>query len=106
MALVADKELVGAFGADGTHEPLGVTVRSWRARRRLDDCDVFTAEHFVERSRELGSRSCMRKRNELIRSANSMARLRATWVAHSPLGCAVTPRRCALRVWISIMNST
>ena len=39
--------------SDGTHEPLGVAVRSWGARRRFDNCDFFTAKEVIERTREL-----------------------------------------------------
>jgi hypothetical protein len=34
----------------------------------------------------LESRSRMRKRNEVIRSPRSMARLRAAWATHCPVG--------------------
>jgi hypothetical protein len=54
VALAADEEPVGAFGANGTYEPFGVAFRSGSARRRFHDCDVFTAKYVIERSRELG----------------------------------------------------
>jgi hypothetical protein len=39
----------------------------------------------------LVSRSRIRNRNELIRSPRSMARLRAAWATHAPVGCAPDP---------------
>jgi hypothetical protein len=35
-----------------------------------------------------------------------MSRLRACCAVHDPVGCAVTPRMCTRRVWISITNKT
>jgi DNA replication protein DnaC len=36
------------------------------------------------------------------RSARSISRLRAAWVVHAPVGCALTPSRCARRQSCSI----
>jgi hypothetical protein len=54
VALVANEKLVGAFGTDGTYEPLRIAVRSWGTRRRPHDCDVLTAKYLIERPLELG----------------------------------------------------
>lgn len=97
---VVDQDAVGALGTDGTHEPLGKTVRSRDPWRRLDDRDVLAAEHGVEARGEL------RVPVPLIRSLRSMARLRAAWVTHGPVGWAVTPRMWTRRVGISITNRT
>lgn len=59
-------------GPGRRHAAGQVGGRAEGARRRLHDCDVFIAEHFVERSRELGVPITDEKRNGLIRSANSM----------------------------------
>src|SRR5262249_5332695 len=54
VVFVGGQDVVGALGADGAHEPLGVTVRPWSSRRCLDDRDVLAAEHGVEAGGELG----------------------------------------------------
>lgn len=54
VAFVVDQDTVGALAADGTHEPLGITVRPGSSRRCLDDRDVLATEHGVEAGGELG----------------------------------------------------
>src|SRR5207244_2814502 len=46
----------------------------------------------------LVSRSRIRKRRSDIASPTAMARLRACWTIHAPLGCAVTPTKWTL--WV------
>jgi hypothetical protein len=77
VVFVGDQDVVGALVVDGAHEPLGVTVRSGSSWRCRDDRDVFAAEHGVEAGGERGVSIADRKRNELIRSPRSMARVRA-----------------------------
>jgi hypothetical protein len=50
------------------------------------------------------SRSRIRTRKALIWSPRSVRRLRAAWVVHAAVGCAVTPSRWTRRVWTSITN--
>src|SRR5258708_4452041 len=52
------------------------------------------------------SRSRIRNLNCPARSPRSIIRLRACWAVQAPVGCAVTPRMCTVRVLISIANST
>ena len=54
VVVVVDQDSIGALGADGAHEPFGITIRSWSPRWRLDDRDVLAGEHPVECRRELG----------------------------------------------------
>jgi hypothetical protein len=54
----------------------------------------------------LRSRSRIRNLSQPARSPRSMSGLRACWAVHSPGGCAVTPRICTRRAWISITNKT
>jgi hypothetical protein len=54
----------------------------------------------------LQSRSRIMNMNRPARSPRSRRRLRACWVVQAPVGCAVTPRMCTARVWISITTST
>jgi hypothetical protein len=53
----------------------------------------------------LASRSRMRNRKRLPLSSSAAVKLRATWVAHAPLGLAVTPRRCTTRLCTSTTKS-
>ena len=54
----------------------------------------------------LASHSRIRNRTGSLRSAKARARLRACWVTHAPLGCAVTLARYSRRVSSSMKNST
>ena len=54
----------------------------------------------------LASRSRMRNRNEPMRPARSMTRLRACWAVQAPSGYWVTPRMCTRWVAIFRTNST
>jgi hypothetical protein len=51
------------------------------------------------------SRSRIRNLNRAACSPRSMSMLRACWAVHAPVGCAVTPRMCTRRVWISITKN-
>jgi hypothetical protein len=53
-----------------------------------------------------GSRSWIRNRSPVMRSPRSMTRLRACCTVHAPVGCALTPARCSLRVPCSMKTST
>ena len=52
------------------------------------------------------SRSRIRNLNWPARVPRSISRLRACWVVHGPVRCAVTPRMCTRRVWVSITWNT
>jgi hypothetical protein len=52
------------------------------------------------------SRSRMMNLNRPARSPRSRRRWRTCWAVQAPVGCAVTPRMCTARVWISITTST
>jgi hypothetical protein len=54
----------------------------------------------------LASRSRMRNLNLSARSLRFISRLRACWVTHSPVGCAVIPAKCTRRVSCSMTNRT
>ncbi len=49
VTFVVDQHPVGALRSDTAHEPLRVTVRSWRPRRNLHRVDALGGEHRVER---------------------------------------------------------
>lgn len=48
VVFVVDQHPVGALRSDTAHEPLRVTVRSWRSRRGLDRVDALGGEHGIE----------------------------------------------------------
>jgi len=48
VLLVQNQQPVEAFRADGAHEPLGHAIGLRRAKRRADDLNSVTAEHFVK----------------------------------------------------------
>jgi hypothetical protein len=50
VALVVDQHPIGALGSDAGGEPFGMTVRPRRSRWSLDDLDVLSREHDVERA--------------------------------------------------------
>jgi hypothetical protein len=52
------------------------------------------------------SRSRIKNLNRPARSPRSISKLRACCAVHAPDGCAVTPRICTARVWISSTTST
>jgi hypothetical protein len=95
VVLVVDQDAVGALGADGAHESLGVTVRAWGQRRCRDDRDVLAAEPTVECPGELG----IPVSDEEAELADPVAQIhgQATGVLsdHCPDGWAVTPIECA-----------
>jgi hypothetical protein len=72
---VDDQKAVEEFAADGACEAFGDRVRSWRARRCLDDLDVGGGECAVAVADE-----DRRRRWALSRS---MSRLRACWVSQA-----------------------
>ena len=53
-----------------------------------------------------GSRSWTRNRSVPRRSSRSMARLRACYAAHAPVGCAVTPSRCHRKIVAGVTGKT
>lgn len=70
------------------------------------DYDAHFRRALALNSHELGVPIAQEKLHNDPASSRSMARFRATWVTHAPVGCAVTPNRCTLRVPSSITNRT
>ena len=104
VAAVEDQQPVQALGANGSDEPFGDGVRLRRSCRRLDDPDAVRAEHLVEGSLYLLSRSRISRRKPW--SAKSRPRLRACWVTHAPVGLAVQPANQTRRVAWAMKNNT
>ena len=53
LQLAQDQHAIGELGSDGEHEPFGVAVRAWAARRDLDCLDAYVSQDGVEGGREL-----------------------------------------------------
>src|SRR5918997_5615514 len=97
MAFVDDQDPVEQFAAQGSNHPFADRVRPGRCGWIGADLNAVGGEDRVEGpgDRESGSRS--RNVMVLAHSEMSIMRLRAAWVVHAPVGCAVTPSRCARR---------
>jgi hypothetical protein len=105
VSLVDDQDAVEEFAADGADEAFGDGVGPRRPHGRLDDPDVDGGEDCVEAGGEFGVTIADEKPKPLAASSRSMVRLRACWVNHSLVGCAVTPRMCARRVACSMTKN-
>ena len=102
VGFVVDQQVVGALPADAADEPFGIAVRPGRAWRDLDDLHAYRGEHRVERGGEL----CVAVPDQEPERAGSVVEIddqvAACCVVQSPVGWAVTPRMCTLRVSTSI----
>src|SRR5690348_8699869 len=94
VALVGDQNSVEYFAADGADKAFGDRVRARCTHRRLDDLAFDGGEEGVEGGGELAVTVADQDRKRRWASSRSMSRLRACWVSHAPVGCAVTPRMC------------
>jgi len=106
VVVAEDQDPVGAFAPEGTDPAFGESVRARRACRRADDCHLFRGEHGIETGDELGVAITDQETQLFEPSSRSISRLRACWVTHDPLGWAVMPARCTLRVPTSRKNRT
>lgn len=106
VPFVVEQVPVSAFLSDGADESFRVAVRPWcpgGVLMTVTSSEVKTASNAGV---YLVSRSRMRNRKEAARSPRSMTRLRAAWVVQAPVGWAVTPRTCTVRVRTSMTNRT
>ena len=86
VLFVVDQRPVGAFFTDAADESFCIAVGSRCAGRDLDYVEPFGDKDSIEAVGELGVRSRIRKRNELMRSSRSIRRLRAVWVVQAAVG--------------------
>lgn len=93
VSLVVDQHPVGAFGADAADESFRIAVRPGVRGGILTTVMVSEANTASKEAVNVASRSRIRKRKALIWSPRSVSRLRAAWVVHAAVGCAVTPSR-------------
>jgi len=80
VVLVVDQDTVGALGANGAHEPFGVTVRPRRPRWRFDDRDLLAVKYGIEAGRKLGIAVSEKEAERADLVAEIHTRLRAAWV--------------------------
>jgi hypothetical protein len=105
VALVDDQDAVEELAADGADEAFGNGVGPRCPHRRLDDGDVDGCEDGVEGRGELAVAIADEEPESPAGVVESMVRLRASWVSHAPVGCAVTPRMWTRRVVCSIAKN-
>jgi hypothetical protein len=101
-----DQHPVQHLPPNATDPPLRIGIRPRRPHRRGEHLDRLGGEDGVERGGELGVPIADQEPNRPTRSSRVMRRLRACWVTHSPIGCAVTPSTWTWREATSITNST
>lgn len=53
VPLTVGQEVIEAFAPERADEPLGESVRPWRARRNLEDVHIRAGEHLVKSPAEL-----------------------------------------------------
>jgi hypothetical protein len=63
-------------------------------------------QHAVQALAPQRAREPLRVGIRPARSPRSISKLRACWAVQAAVECAVMPRMCTVRVWISITNST
>ena len=105
MALVDDQDAVEEFAADGADEAFGDRVRPRRSHRCSDDRGVDGGEHGVEGGGELAVAVADQEPEAPVDVVEVDNRLRASWVSHAPVGCAVTRRMCTRRVACSMTKN-
>ena len=107
MLFAGDEHPVGALGPYRADEALGDRRSSWVPGARLSSVAIpIEANTASNAAVNFASRSRIRWVNRHPASSSSPARLRASWVAHWPVGCGVIPSRCTRRVWCSMTNAT
>jgi hypothetical protein len=105
VAFAEDQDPVQQFAAQGPDDALADGVHPRRPRRGGDDPQSLGFEHLAESGGEERIAIVNQEPQRARRSLRSMARLRACCTVHAPLGCAVTPARCSLRVPCSMNTS-
>jgi hypothetical protein len=106
MSWPEDQDPVQQFAAQRSDDALADRIRPGRPRRCPDDLDVFTSKTSSKASGYLLSRSRIRNRNVSVPIPRSIARFRACWTTHAPVGLAVTPATCNRRVPCSMKINT
>jgi len=105
VLLVDDEDAVEELAADGADEAFGDRVRPGCWTGVLMIFTLVAVNTVSKATVSLASRSRMRNRNRHAVSSGSMVRLRANWVSHVVVGCAVTPRMWTRRVACSMTKN-
>ena len=106
MPLVEDQHPVEHLTAERSDNPLTDRIRPWSVRRGFDDPEAVGSEDLVEGRGELGVPVTDQEPQRIHPGAQPMARFRACWATHVPVGLAVMPATCSLRVPCSMNTST
>src|SRR3954466_5776126 len=106
MLLVEDQHLVEHLSAKRSDNPLADRVRPRGLRRGLDDPYTGGPEDLVKGGNELGVPVTDQESQRIQPLIQFMARFRACWATHVPVGLAVTTARCSLRVLCSMNTRT
>jgi hypothetical protein len=105
VSSVDDQKTVEQFTADGADEAFGDRVRRGARTGVLMIWMSMVANTASKAAVNLLSRSRMRNRNSRWASSRSMTRLRACWLSHAAVGCAVTPRMWTRRLACSMTKN-
>ncbi len=106
VVAVEDQEPIEALTADAPDPTFGEGVRAWRAYRCPDDPDRLGTEHLVEGSSELLVAVVDQEPDRLRPAGERLDDVARCWVAHSPVGFAVTPAKFTFRVASSMNTNT
>ena len=106
VASADDEQSVQTLSAQAAEPALHDRVRPGRPHRGAEDPDALRAEHLVDGCGELRVPVPDEEAQRGRPVVNLLMRLRACWVTHSPVGCAVTPATCTIRVCSSMKTST
>ena len=106
MGLAEDQDPVQEFAAQGFGEPLAGRVHPRCLDSGAHDRGAGGLEDSVEGAAQVRSAVADQEPELLEPPVQVMARLRACWVAHSPVGWAVTPPKCIWRLPCSMNTRT
>jgi hypothetical protein len=106
VSFTVDQEAVKALAPQRSHIPLREGVRAGRPDRRLDDPHTIAGEHLIEYRRELPVTIAGQEFEPGSTFAEVHEQVAGLLDGPRSVGCAVTPRMCTRRVWISITKKT
>jgi hypothetical protein len=98
--------VVPALLADCPHPTFGEGVGARRLHRYEDGLGTDRGEDLVKGGHELRVSVPYEEAEAPATVFERAGEIAATWVAHAPVGLAVTPRMCTMRLWTSTTKST
>jgi hypothetical protein len=106
VTLTEDVQPVQALAPHRPDPPLGMGIRARGPVRGADHVGALGADHVIERAGNVASRSRTSSVGSTPMLSRCRARLRACWVTHAAVECAVQPAMNTRRVWTSMQNGT